>query len=147
MVFHGSLSDNKSPRVSRTLLSILANLNRSVIWMVSTRALISSSSRYFTNYLVTVPRAQITTGTNVTFMFQSFCNSQTRSRYLFLFLLSFNFTLWSAGPANSTTQQVLFFCWLLWGLVVWPRLADLFVSQNFIGVCVSHSPGQILECT
>ena len=33
MVFHWSLSDSKSPQVSRTLIRILANLNNDVIWM------------------------------------------------------------------------------------------------------------------
>ena len=35
MVFHWSLSDSKYPQVSRTLLSILADLNNAVIWMVA----------------------------------------------------------------------------------------------------------------
>ena len=68
-----------------------------------------------TNSLVTVPSAQIT----VTFVFQSFFSSLARSRYLSLFSLSFRFTLWSAGTAMSTIQQVLFFIdyhWLI-GLV------------------------------
>ena len=34
-VFHWSLSDSKSPQVSRTLLCILAVLNNVVVWMVS----------------------------------------------------------------------------------------------------------------
>ena len=37
MVFHRSLSDSKSPQVSRTRLRILAVLNNAVIWIVSTR--------------------------------------------------------------------------------------------------------------
>ena len=37
MVFHWSLSDSKSPQVSRTLLSILAFLNNVVVLIVSTR--------------------------------------------------------------------------------------------------------------
>ena len=36
MVFHWSLSDSKSPQVSRILLSILAVFNNAVVWMVST---------------------------------------------------------------------------------------------------------------
>ena len=36
MVFHWSLSDNKSPEVTRTLLSILTVLKNVVDWMVST---------------------------------------------------------------------------------------------------------------
>ena len=37
MVFHWSLSDSKSPQVSRTLLSIQVDLNTAVFWMISTR--------------------------------------------------------------------------------------------------------------
>ena len=76
-----------------------------------------------------------------------------RSKYLFFFLLSFNFTLWSAGTAKPTILQVLscflgvlFFLLLLLGLVVWPRLNDPFGCRIRRGVCVSHSPGQILGC-
>ena len=50
MVFHWSLSDNKSPQVSRTLLSILAVLNNAVIWMVSTRPPTPSPLVPFSNY-------------------------------------------------------------------------------------------------
>ena len=57
MVFHWSLSDSKSPQVSRTLLSILAVLNNAVVWMVSTRLPTSKSSSPFSNPLVTVPNA------------------------------------------------------------------------------------------
>ena len=43
MVFQYSLSDSKFPRVSRTLLIILADLNNTVVTMVSTGPLISKS--------------------------------------------------------------------------------------------------------
>ena len=42
MSFHWSLRESKSPQVSRTLLSILADINNAVVWMVSTRPFISS---------------------------------------------------------------------------------------------------------
>ena len=87
MVFRWSVSDSKSPQVSRTLLSILVDLNNAVVWMVLTRPLISKSSSPFNNPLVTVPRAPITTGINATFMFHVFFNSRARSRYLSLFSL------------------------------------------------------------
>ena len=58
MVSYSSLSDSKSPQVSRTLLNIIANLNYAVVWMVSTPPLISNSSSPCFNPLVTVPRAQ-----------------------------------------------------------------------------------------
>ena len=44
MVSHWSLSDTKSPQVSRTLLSILADINNAVVRIVSTRPLISKPS-------------------------------------------------------------------------------------------------------
>ena len=62
-----------------------------------------------TNPLVTVPKAPITIGTIVTFMFRSFFNSLASSRYLSFFSHSFSFILWLAGTAKSTILQVLFF--------------------------------------
>ena len=61
MVFHWSLSDSDSKylQVSRTLLSILADLNNVVIWMVSTRLQSSQSSSPFNNPSVTEIRASI----------------------------------------------------------------------------------------
>ena len=59
MAFHWSLSDSKSPQVSRTLLSILAVLDNAVVWMVSTRPPISKSSNPFSNPLVTVQKGQM----------------------------------------------------------------------------------------
>ena len=85
MVFHWSLRDSKSPQVSRTRLSILSDLNSAVVWMVSTRSLISETSSLLINYLVTVPRAPITIGINVIFMFHSFFNFQVMSRHSLLF--------------------------------------------------------------
>ena len=109
MVFHWSLRDNKSPQVSRTLLSIPADLNNAVVWMVSIRHLISKSSSPCTNPLMTIPRAPITISITVTFMF----NSLAKSRYLFFFSLSFNFTLCSVGTTKSTFRLVLFFLLLM----------------------------------
>ena len=109
MVSHRSLSDSKSSQVFRTLLSILADLNNAVVWIVSTRPLISKSFSPCTNSLVTVPRAQITISISVTFMFHSFFDSLARSKYLSFFSLSFSFILWSARTAKSTIRQVLFF--------------------------------------
>ena len=129
--------------MSRTLLSILADLNNAVVWMVSTHPP-NSSSRINprlctknTNY----------NGITVTFMFLRSFNSLARSRY-WSFLIFLNDTPWSAGTAKSIIRQVLsFFCgWLFLWLVVWLTLGGPIVSQNPRGVCVSHSPGQILGC-
>ena len=127
MVSHWSLSDSKSPQVSRTRLRILDVLSNAVVWIVSVRPPIFKSSRLFNNPLVTVPKARITIGIIGTFMSHSFFNSLARSRYLSFFSLSFRFILWSAGTAKSTILQILLFCWLLWGLVFWPGLGDPFL--------------------
>ena len=120
MFSHWSLSDNKSSQVSRTLLSILANLNNAVVWMVSTRPVISKSSSPCTNPLVSVPRAPITIDVIVTFMFYNFFNSLARSRYLSLFSHSFNFSLWSDSTAKSTILQFSFFVdyYKIWSSII-----------------------------
>ena len=100
MVFHRSLRVNKSPQVSRTLLSILAVLNNAVVWMVSTRPPTSKSYSPFSNPLVTVPNTPIIIGIIVICMFHSFFNSLARSRNLSFFSYSFSFIPWSAGTAK-----------------------------------------------
>ena len=122
MSFHWSLRDSKSPQASRTLLSILAVLNNVVVWMVSTRPPSSKSSSPFSNPLVSVPNAPITIGIIVTFIFHSFFNSLARPRYLSFFSHSFSFILWYSKVDNFASS--LFFCWLLSGLLFWPRLGD-----------------------
>ena len=91
MVVHWSLSDSKSPQVSRTRPRILAVLSSAVFWIVSTCPPNSKSCRPFNNPLVIVPNAPITIGTIVTLMFHSFFNSLARVEVLIL-LLSLLFT-------------------------------------------------------
>ena len=50
VVFYWSLSDSKSPQISRTLLNILAILNNAVVWMVSTRLPTSKFYYYYYDY-------------------------------------------------------------------------------------------------
>ena len=121
MVFRRSLSDSNSSQVSRTLLSILVDINNAALWTVSTCSIIFKSPSPFTNPLVTVPRALITTGIIVTFMFHSFFNSLARSWYLFLFSHSFILNMWSARTTKWPIQQVLAF----FSINIWPgRLVD-----------------------
>ena len=108
MVSYWSLNDCKSPQVSRTLPSILVDLNNDVAWMVSICPLIFRFSSPFTNLLGIVPNAPTMIDITITFIFHSFFFSYlARSRNLSLFLLSFIFTLWSTGLAKCTIQQVL----------------------------------------
>ena len=72
MVFHWISSDSTSSQVSRTLLSILANLNTAVVWMVSSRPPILNSSCPLPKPLEIILSASIFTGITVTFIFHSF---------------------------------------------------------------------------
>ena len=69
MVFRWRLSDSEPPQVSSNLLSIQADLINAIVWMISTRPLISKSSSPFNEHLGTVPSLPITIGIVVTFMF------------------------------------------------------------------------------
>ena len=71
MSFTGA-SESKSSQLSRTLLSILTYLNNAVVWMVSTRPLISKSFIPCNNPSVNVPRSPITFAIIVIFMFHIF---------------------------------------------------------------------------
>ena len=139
MDFHWSVSDSKSPQISRTLLSILAVLNYIVVWMVYTRPPASKSSSPFNNPLVTVPKEPITIGIIVTFMFHSLF-------FFFFQLPSFHFpsVLFCGQPGLQSPQFCkfsffLFFfffcCWLLWSsgrdLVIRLYVKVLFAPLEF----------------
>ena len=135
IVFRWSLSNSKSPHVFRTLQSILTDLYNVAVRM--------APSSPFTKPLGIVLSAPITNGNTVSFTFHSFFSLLVRSIYL-----SFCF-LWSLVCGQPEWQSPFFsrffcFCWLSLGLVVWPGLGDLFVSQNPREFCASHSLGRIL---
>ena len=69
--FYWSLSNSKFPQVSKTLLSILAELNNTIVWMVFISPLISKSSSTCIKPLVTVQSVSITIGINVSIVFFS----------------------------------------------------------------------------
>ena len=154
MVFHRSLSDSRSPQVSRTFLSILAVLSDADIWIVSIHPPTSKSSRPFNNPLVILPKAPITIDTIVTFMFHSFFNSLARSRYLSFFSHSFYSILRSAGTAKSTIFLTIFF--FVNNYKAWSSGLDLvirvfvkvpleFMRVSKFHMCV-YFLGQVLSC-
>ena len=63
--FHWSLTDSKSPQVSRTFLSILADLSNAVVCMVLICPLISNFSSLLSNPLGIVPGATIAIGITI----------------------------------------------------------------------------------
>ena len=153
MVFHWSLSDSKSPQVSRILLSILAVLNNVIVWMVSTRPPTSKSSSPFSNPLVTVPKAPITIGIIVTCMFLIFFNSLAKSTYLSFFSHSFSFIVVKRNSkvynfANSLSFFFFFFFIIRSSLLVairWfacisksQRSLCVWFSRTDAGLCIFH---------
>ena len=129
MVFHWSLSDSKSPQVSRTRLRILAVLSNAVVWIVSTRPPTSKSSRPFNNPFVIVPNAQSLLSWSTAFF-----NSLARSRYLSFFSLSFRFILWFAGTAKSKILEILFLLLIIMTRVqTWTRLIAFHIALIPLG--------------
>ena len=104
MVFHWSPSDSKSTQVSRTLLSIISDLNNAVAWTLSTRLPISHSSRSLAKPSGIIPSTQNIVGITVTFMLYSSGKVQVLvSRFLW-----FSFKKVSKKLVKSTIRQVLF---------------------------------------
>ena len=130
---HRPTSKSSSP-FNNPFVTIFNNV---VVWMVSTR-LISEFTSPFNNLLVTVPRAPITIGITVTFMFHSFFQFPSKVKVLILFF-QFLSILFSGQPGQQSPQICKF-------SFFWPRLGDPFLCQSPTGVYVCHSPGQMLGC-
>ena len=142
-------SDSMFSQASRTFHSILADLNNTIDWMVSTYPVISKSSSPFINPLVTVSRAPIIIVINITFMFHSFFTSLARSKYQYFFSLSLSFTLWSAGTANLQSYKFSFLSFFIksdrlvemrWSVCLAKshRILCISFSRTDSGLCIYH---------
>ena len=142
MIFHWSLSDSKSPQVSRTLLSIVHYLNNAVVWLVSTHHLISKFFSPCHNPLVTVPITRETISITVASMFHRFYQFPSKIQLL-IFLLAF-FQLYSVFRQDSKVHNscVLFFLTIIRSGCLAEFWWSIF-SQNPRGICPSHSPRHI----
>ena len=137
MVFQRSLSDNKCPLVSRTLLGILADLNHAVFRIVLVFLLISNTSSLSSKPFGIDPSPPIKIGMTVILMFHGFCLVlwKVQSIYLFFSLLLFSFwdqSEWKNPLYDKLSFIFLFFflCYLTLGLFFWPGLGDSFVSKS-----------------
>ena len=132
IVFDWKLRDSKSPQVTGNLLSILADLNNVVVWMCFNWSSYLKSSSPFNNYSMTVQRAPITFGINVTFMFHSYFSvpeqgQGTYPSFHFLSILlcpvSWGCSTWQ-GPIYglNRTNSILMLNWILWvNWIAWNR--------------------------
>ena len=134
-------SHSKSPKVSRTLLSILVNLNNTLVWMVLILFLVSCSCSLFIKYMEIVPSAQTTIGITVILMSLSFCSSLGIFKYL-----SVRFLLFCDLPEQQNSQITNYFFLLI---NTSPGIVDPFESQNLWDFCASSSLGRTLAgaCT
>ena len=106
MVFHWSLRDSYSPQVSRTLLSILANLNSSVILKVFLFPILLVSSSLLW-WLYQVHRLQsVSPSLTCSIVFQSSCKVQALIS-LFTFL-HFHSVVYRDGKVHNSESSLTF---------------------------------------
>ena len=149
MVFQWSLSNSKSPQVSRTHLRILAVLSNAVVWIVSTRPPISKSSRPFNNPLVIMPNASITIGTIVSLMFHSFfqfCSKVEVLIFLFTFLQIYS-VVRRDSKVNNFADSLFFLLIIMrsgllagikWSVCMLKSHRSLCESRTGAGLCIYH---------
>ena len=135
-----NLSNCKSPQVSKTLLSNLADLNNAVVWMVSTCLLISNFFSPCTNPILILTRAPITIGNTVILMFHSFpVPCQGRGTYLSFRFLSI--LLWESKVHNYTSSFLLLLLLLI--ITRSGHLAEIrwsvCMSKSQRSLCISFS--------
>ena len=141
MIVHWSLTENKSPQVSKTLHSIL---NNAVDWIVSTCLPNSKSYSPFNNPLVTIPKAPITIGIIVTFMFHSFFQFPSKADVL---ILLFTFSqFYSVVSRDSQVHNLQIFYFFVDYYSGWISGRDSFTMPKSHGSFVCHFLGQMLGC-
>ena len=97
----------------QALLSILADLNNAIVWIVLILALISNS---FSPLFQALPSTLTTIGITVTLTFLSLFHSLARYKYLSIFLLFFILTQWSVVQnckIHYTVSSFFFFFLLI----------------------------------
>ena len=132
------------PQVSRTLLGILADFNDAIFWLIYLRSPISNSSNSLSKPLGIVPRALITIGITVTFIFHYFFSYQARSNYLSFFLFSL-----TTRTTKSTIRQVVLHFFVVVVVVVYYLVKSYVICLylKISEICASHSLVWILVCT
>ena len=110
VIFYWNLNDSKSPQISRTLLSILADLNCAVVWIVLIHLPISNSSSCLFKPLESVPSTPITIGITVNFMFHSFLSFFSKVQVLVSLFTFFNFhtVVWWDSKVHYTASFLFF---------------------------------------
>ena len=104
IVFLRGLNDSKSPQVSRTLFSILADLSNLLVWKVLAHPPIFNSSSFSAKSLESIPSTATKIIITITFMFDS---SQARSKYLTVFFDLYSMVLQDSKVHDSAGSLFL----------------------------------------
>ena len=140
MVFYLGLSDCKSPQITKTLL---ANLNKAVIWMILILPLISTSCSFFQTFSDHSKH----TNCNCSHHHSYFSGNVQVFPHYFCFLIFFFFYLVVSQDRQNPQVDYFFFSSLSTrALAFWPGLGDLFALPNPRKFYQSHSVGWILIC-
>ena len=138
MIFHWNLNDSKSSQFIRNLLSILADVNNSVVWKFSILSWISNPSGLSSKPFATVLRAPI--GISVTVMLSVCFIFQARSKFISLFSL---FLLYGRPERQIPQDDKVSFYFFSFSLSISPRSdpqagirGSVYIRENFI----SHFP-------
>ena len=139
MVFHWSLSDSKSPQVSRTLLSILAVFNNAVVWMVSTRPPTSKSVMPFSYFAKSTNHMWYSRHPHVLQLFQF--SSKVEVLILLFTFFQFYSVVSRDSKVDNFANSLLFFFFVDY-YKVWSSGRDLVIvcmSKSHRSLCVSFS--------
>ena len=121
----------------------IADFKTAVVRMFSILSLISSFPRLLSIPLKTFQSAPSMIGITASFMFPSFFLFSGKIQ-VFVYLFAFSYFHFVVRWNKKTFHMVSSFFLLTQGLVFWPRLDDLFVSQNRREFYRSHFLRQML---
>ena len=123
MFFHWRMSDSKSPLVFRNLLSILPDLDSSIVWMVLNVPLIYNFSNIFPRLWETFPSIPVTIGITLALLLHRFFSFQATPRCLsFSFFIYIHSVLRWNSKIPNTVNSLLF-------VNFWPEFGDLFAFK------------------
>ena len=133
MVFRWCLNDSKSLQVSKTVFSILTDLNNAVVWIVLNRPPISNSSSHFSSsweLFLTLQLKLVWTSPSYPTVFLILC--QVSSIRLFLSFLWFSLCCPTRRP-NLLCKKFVFFLLLIprYGILISIRLSVVFLLFFF----------------